>query len=154
MFNLSSINLHCFVTVNTQALLGLARQLSENKPKGMSKSDIDRLVTYQYAVSDSDAKRSTGDTSESQISCVVCMCDFSQRQRVRELPCQHIFHAKCIDKWLKVELIIACFSLFMSPRANHFLLWLGVNEFITYTQFQYGEFSSLAASIKRHVYFT
>jgi hypothetical protein len=102
----SSHSHHTYTTSNLhnyEALLGLARQLSENKPKGMSKSDIDRLVTYQFAVGDSDAKRATGDTSESQISCVVCMCDFSQRQRVRELPCQHIFHAKCIDKWLKTN---------------------------------------------------
>jgi E3 ubiquitin-protein ligase RNF38/44 len=97
--------LNFVVFVVFKALLGLARQLSENKPKGMSKCDIDRLVTYQYNV-DCSAKRSDAESSTSdgtsQTSCVVCMCDFVQRQRVRELPCQHIFHAKCIDKWLKV----------------------------------------------------
>ena len=34
--------------------------------------------------------------------CVVCMSDFETRQMVRVLPCSHEFHAKCVDKWLKV----------------------------------------------------
>jgi Ring finger domain len=88
----------------------------------MSKADIDRLVTYQYATGDSEAKRPSGDSAETQTSCVVCMCDFAHRQRVRELPCQHIFHAKCIDKWLKVDtfnaLITVTFSKVCEMRGN------------------------------------
>lgn len=38
-----------------------------------------------------------------QTSCVVCMCDFEVRQTLRVLPCSHEFHAKCIDKWLRVS---------------------------------------------------
>lgn len=36
-------------------------------------------------------------------SCVVCMCDFEQRQLLRVLPCSHEFHARCVDKWLKTN---------------------------------------------------
>lgn len=43
--------------------------------------------------------RITGD----QTSCVVCMCDFEARQLLRVLPCSHEFHAKCVDKWLRVS---------------------------------------------------
>jgi len=91
--------------------LGLARQLSESKPKGMCKTDIDRLASFQYTSStashlshDSAVKQSngSGDGAVTQTSCVVCMSEFVNRQRIRELPCQHIFHLKCIDKWLKV----------------------------------------------------
>jgi len=100
--------------VVVQALLGLARQLSESKPKGLSKADIDRLASFQFTatttkhLSDagSDAvKQSGGDDAGAvtQTSCVVCMSEFVNRQRIRELPCQHIFHLKCIDKWLKVH---------------------------------------------------
>ena len=40
-----------------------------------------------------------------QTSCVVCMCDFELRQVLRVLPCSHEFHAKCVDKWLRVSKI-------------------------------------------------
>lgn len=32
------------------------------------------------------------------------MCDFETRQLLRVLPCSHEFHAKCVDKWLKVSI--------------------------------------------------
>lgn len=34
--------------------------------------------------------------------CVVCFSDFEARQLLRVLPCNHEFHTKCVDKWLKV----------------------------------------------------
>ncbi|ELT96644.1 hypothetical protein CAPTEDRAFT_50226, partial [Capitella teleta] len=52
------------------------------------------LPSYRF---NADARRSSMD----QISCVVCMCEFEQRQLLRVLPCSHEFHAKCVDKWLK-----------------------------------------------------
>jgi len=97
----------------------------------MSKADIDRLASFQFtstsaanhvaadsshesaAVKQSDvasdsggpgkqSKSGDGGGAVTQSSCVVCMSEFVTRQRIRELPCQHIFHLKCIDKWLKV----------------------------------------------------
>lgn len=50
---------------------------------------------------------STGD----QTSCVVCMCDFEARQTLRVLPCSHEFHSRCVDKWLRVNIIINCFLI-------------------------------------------
>lgn len=37
--------------------------------------------------------------------CVVCFSDFECRQLLRVLPCNHEFHAKCVDKWLKVSFL-------------------------------------------------
>ena len=79
-----------------KALLTLAERIGEAKPRGLSKLDIKQLPSYQFSM---EAKRSDMDQS----SCVVCMCDFESRHLLRVLPCSHEFHAKCIDKWLKVR---------------------------------------------------
>ncbi|XP_076251079.1 ring finger protein murashka [Rhynchophorus ferrugineus] len=79
-------------TENYEALLNLAEQLGEAKPRGLAKLEIEQLVSYKY-----NADTHEGD----QTSCVVCMCDFEARQTLRVLPCSHEFHAKCIDKWLR-----------------------------------------------------
>jgi len=79
----------------------------------MSKADIDRLASFQFTSAapsrlsdDSAVKQSSDEGAVTQTSCVVCMSEFVNRQRIRELPCQHIFHLKCIDKWLKVRLLL------------------------------------------------
>ncbi|XP_050296233.1 E3 ubiquitin-protein ligase RNF38 isoform X3 [Anthonomus grandis grandis] len=84
--------LHVPPIQNYEALLNLAEQLGEAKPRGLAKLEIDQLVSYKY-----NADTHEGD----QTSCVVCMCDFEARQMLRVLPCSHEFHAKCIDKWLR-----------------------------------------------------
>ena len=34
--------------------------------------------------------------------CAVCMEDFSLLERVKQLPCNHLYHDLCIDQWLKL----------------------------------------------------
>ena len=86
---------------NYEALLNLAERLGEAKPKGLLKGEIERLPSYRF---NGDVKRS----SMEQTTCVVCMCDFERRQLLRVLRCSHEFHAKCVDKWLKVRTHTSC----------------------------------------------
>ncbi|KAF4517537.1 hypothetical protein B566_EDAN005100 [Ephemera danica] len=79
-------------TENYEALLSLAERLGEAKPRGLARGEIEQLPSYKF-----DSGTHQGD----QTSCVVCMCDFEARQMLRVLPCDHEFHAKCVDKWLK-----------------------------------------------------
>lgn len=39
--------------------------------------------------------------TDSQVSCVVCLCDFELEQWLKVMPCHHEFHSDCISKWLK-----------------------------------------------------
>ncbi|XP_019456041.1 PREDICTED: E3 ubiquitin-protein ligase At1g12760-like isoform X2 [Lupinus angustifolius] len=40
--------------------------------------------------------------------CCICLAKYKEKEEVRELPCSHIFHKKCVDQWLK---IISCCPL-------------------------------------------
>ncbi|XP_053573019.1 RING finger protein 44 isoform X2 [Bombina bombina] len=77
---------------NYEALLNLAERLGEAKPRGLTKANIEQLPSYRF--------NSESHQSE-QTLCVVCFSDFESRQLLRVLPCNHEFHAKCVDKWLK-----------------------------------------------------
>lgn len=86
-------------TLIFQALLNLAERLGEAKPKGLTKPEIEQLPAYRF-------NKENHHSDMDQTSCVVCMCDFENRQLLRVLPCSHEFHAKCVDKWLKVRIVL------------------------------------------------
>ena len=87
-------------TENYEALLSLAERLGEAKPRGLARHEIDLLPSYKY--SERGPGGAAGGAGGEQTSCVVCMCEFEARQTLRVLPCAHEFHAKCVDKWLRV----------------------------------------------------
>jgi E3 ubiquitin-protein ligase RNF13 len=37
---------------------------------------------------------------ETQLECAICLTEFAKGDRVRVLPCQHIFHLSEVDEWL------------------------------------------------------
>ncbi|CAG9322246.1 unnamed protein product [Blepharisma stoltei] len=38
--------------------------------------------------------------SEENVSCTICMEQIKKKEKVKTLPCMHIFHPYCIDEWL------------------------------------------------------
>jgi len=69
-----------------------AAQAYNRMPRGLSRAQIEQLGSYRWPASNVETQH-----------CVVCMCDVQTRQTVRCLPCNHIYHARCIDKWLKTN---------------------------------------------------
>ena len=37
------------------------------------------------------------------LECSICLATFKDGDELRELPCKHIFHKRCIDDWLTRE---------------------------------------------------
>eukprot|EP00931_Biecheleriopsis_adriatica_P057601 TRINITY_DN34189_c0_g1_i1.p1 TRINITY_DN34189_c0_g1~~TRINITY_DN34189_c0_g1_i1.p1 ORF type:complete len:313 (-),score=46.46 TRINITY_DN34189_c0_g1_i1:74-1012(-) len=69
------------------------------KPKGATQELIDALPLIMFeeeASGSSSPGRCRGDTS-----CAVCICDFEGGEMLRQLPCSHMFHRQCIDRWLR-----------------------------------------------------
>ena len=63
----------------------------------MDEQEISLLPVHTYQA----PTGAEGGDSESG-DCRVCLTDFKAGERLRTLPCCHIYHVDCIDEWLKV----------------------------------------------------
>lgn len=66
------------------------RQRRPNFPKPIPQEVVISLPTKEMAAEDLTPAT----------TCAVCLEDFEMGDKVREMPCQHIFHVTCIDPWL------------------------------------------------------
>jgi len=41
--------------------------------------------------------------SDEDAVCVICLSNYEEREQLRQLFCQHHFHIKCIDEWLRLH---------------------------------------------------
>ncbi len=60
---------------------------------GLDRNDLDRLKVAIYTDFE-DRDKSDRDT------CSICFDKFIDSDICRELKCKHLYHQKCIDKWL------------------------------------------------------
>lgn len=49
-----------------------------------------RTLSYKY----------TKEKNLFEEKCTICLCEYDQYDYVRRLPCMHLFHIQCVDKWL------------------------------------------------------
>ena len=63
------------------------------KPKTLTKAQLDKHAPAWCAKCD-------GRDAASKTSCCICMEGLAAGERVRKLPCGHVFHASCLDQWL------------------------------------------------------
>uniref|UniRef100_A0A0E0FH40 RING-type domain-containing protein n=1 Tax=Oryza nivara TaxID=4536 RepID=A0A0E0FH40_ORYNI len=97
------------------SMMGIHEDLDFNR--GATAEAIDALVAYKFqskkfqdgeAGEDNGGVLAAGTDKERTISaedavCCICLSKFSNNEDLRELPCNHVFHLECVDKWLKIN---------------------------------------------------
>ncbi|KAK2386929.1 RING/U-box superfamily protein [Trifolium repens] len=101
----------CVPLIST--LLGYNMNIGSSS-KGASDDQISQLLSWRFKVAHSNNLDLDNDSqcSERLIceepECCICLAKYKDKEEVRQLPCSHMFHLKCVDQWLK---IISCCPL-------------------------------------------
>ena len=86
------------------ALLNLGERIGDVRMERWamnSQEHIDRLPLETYDVS--AVKADGAPDNDSEVKCLVCQHEYQHQEQLRRLPCGHIFHAECVDKWLQTH---------------------------------------------------
>lgn len=92
------------------------------RENGLTRFEIDALGQIQFIKNSKDG--SCNDTMDScsdiessstpclmsiplqpNLECSICLIEFNENDRCRQLPCDHIFHTTCIDQWFGVSVL-------------------------------------------------
>jgi hypothetical protein len=71
---------------------------------GLNESQIEELQSGRksdYVSNSSSSGSNSAHTATTAEICAVCLADINLTSVIRALPCDHIFHINCIDKWLR-----------------------------------------------------
>ncbi|KAJ8765008.1 hypothetical protein K2173_010480 [Erythroxylum novogranatense] len=94
------------------SVLGYNLNMASNN-KGASDDQISSLPSWKYKSVGTNLKLETDAESNSNPKnedpeCCICLATYKDKEEVRQLPCSHFFHLKCVDQWLR---IISCCPL-------------------------------------------
>ncbi|CAN8273024.1 unnamed protein product [Cochlearia groenlandica] len=82
----------------SDALQRQLQQLFHLNDSGLDQAFIDALPVFHYK----EIVGSRGGAGQEPFDCAVCLCEFSEKDKLRLLPmCSHAFHLNCIDTWLQ-----------------------------------------------------
>ncbi|CAN6479714.1 unnamed protein product [Victoria cruziana] len=80
--------------------------------RGATEEQISRLPKWTYRAVPVNLDGSQGYTStkssksnqvkDDESECCICLAKYKDKEDVRELPCSHMFHLKCVDQWLRI----------------------------------------------------
>ena len=64
-----------------------------NPNRGMDQADLSKIQEINF-------KLDKNIPEEESEKCVVCYDEFLDNEKIKILPCKHLFHGGCIDTWL------------------------------------------------------
>ncbi|XAR56815.1 hypothetical protein NMG60_11037430 [Bertholletia excelsa] len=76
--------------------------------RGASDDQISSLPSWRYKELNTNLEVGKPAPHKDKPECCICLSKYREKEEIRELPCSHIFHLKCVDQWLR---IISCCPL-------------------------------------------
>eukprot|EP00794_Sanderia_malayensis_P011895 gene11895-13128_t len=96
-------NLQTFVVMHAQQPCGI-KQKKINKHTSIAKYTGNMTIANNDSFDRISIISSMTDVSQAgEACCIICLVQLKRGQEVRQLPCQHVFHIGCIDRWLKIN---------------------------------------------------
>ena len=86
----------------------------DNSHTGLPKDDPVSNLSFPGigSTTEGNSKRTVSFTSDQELKyfrlpsifqeCCICLAKYIDKEEVRQLPCSHVFHLKCVDKWLAI----------------------------------------------------
>lgn len=71
--------------------------LLNKKLKQGSNSDKHQIISVCHYVS------SPSGSHDEDVDCAVCLCKLRERDEMRLLACEHVFHRDCLDTWIRFK---------------------------------------------------
>ncbi|XP_019171280.1 PREDICTED: E3 ubiquitin-protein ligase At1g63170-like [Ipomoea nil] len=87
----------CCVPLFSSIILGYMGPITD-PGRGASDERLSTLPTWKYNQVESTI---SGLENEHQ-ECSICLASYREKEEIRQLPCSHIFHLKCVDQWLRI----------------------------------------------------
>lgn len=101
--------------------LELIERMGGNANRGANDAEIARLPSEPFShalwernrrnrlrrdgasVGAGSSSDGAGGEKEEVDKCAICLGEFEDGDMVKTLPCYHLFHTECVDRWLKVN---------------------------------------------------
>ncbi|KAI6244153.1 E3 ubiquitin-protein ligase RNF13 [Aphelenchoides fujianensis] len=96
----------CFCVLFISLIIRLCRERRRLARKRLSRANLRKLPVYKYKM------------REEAETCAICLEDFRANDKVRELPCRHLYHQKCIDPWLTTAKVCPICKRKVGPSSN------------------------------------